>query len=59
MNGSGIEIEYYAMADGGLLISYNYNSYNCYMKEEVDKFRVQIGNQTIVFEKTNDPTQLR
>ena len=29
------------------------------MKEEVDRYRVVIGNQTCVFEKENDPTILR
>jgi acetyl-CoA carboxylase/biotin carboxylase 1 len=29
------------------------------MKEEVDRYRVVIGNQTCIFEKENDPTILR
>lgn len=29
------------------------------MKEEVDRYRIVIGNQTCVFEKENDPTILR
>lgn len=29
------------------------------MKEEVDRYRIVIGNQTCVFEKENDPTLLR
>lgn len=59
MNGSGVEIEYHQMSDGGILLTFNNSSYTVYMKEEVDKYRVQIGNQTIVFEKENDPTELR
>lgn len=59
MNGSGIVVETHRMSDGGLLLSYNFNSYTCYLKQEVDKYRVQIGNKTIEFEKNNDPTQLR
>jgi len=59
MNGSGVSVENHRMSDGGLLLAYNYNSYTVYMKEEVDKYRVQIGNQTIEFEKNNDPSQLR
>lgn len=34
-------------------------SYSTFMKEEVDRYRVVIGNQTCVFEKENDPTLLR
>lgn len=29
------------------------------MKEEVDRYRIVIGNQTCVFDKENDPTILR
>lgn len=34
-------------------------SFTTYMKEEVDRYRIVIGNQTCVFEKENDPTLLR
>lgn len=34
-------------------------SFTTYMKEEVDRYRIVIGNQTCVFEKENDPTILR
>ncbi|XP_077016210.1 acetyl-CoA carboxylase 2 isoform X2 [Tamandua tetradactyla] len=59
MNGSHIEIDAHRLNDGGLLLSYNGNSYTTYMKEEVDSYRVTIGNKTCVFEKENDPTVLR
>ena len=59
MNGSGVDVEYHRMNDGGLLLSYHANSYTCYCKEEVDSYRVTIGNKTIVFEKEKDPTVLR
>ncbi|ODN03125.1 Acetyl-CoA carboxylase [Orchesella cincta] len=39
------------MSDGGLLVSTDMQSFNTYMKEEVDRYRVVIGNQTCVFEK--------
>ena len=29
------------------------------MREEVDKYRIIVGNKTCVFEKENDPTLLR
>ncbi|XP_036132271.1 acetyl-CoA carboxylase 2 isoform X1 [Molossus molossus] len=59
MNGCHIEIDAHRLNDGGLLLSYNGNSYTTYMKEEVDSYRVTIGNKTCVFEKENDPTVLR
>lgn len=34
-------------------------SYSTFMKEEIDRYRVVIGNQTCIFEKENDPTLLR
>lgn len=34
-------------------------SFTTYMKEEVDRYRIVIGNQTCVFEKENDPTIVR
>lgn len=34
-------------------------SFTTYMKQEVDRYRIVIGNQTCVFEKENDPTLLR
>lgn len=34
-------------------------SYTSYLKEEVDKYRIVIGNQTVVFEKEKDPSKLR
>uniref|UniRef100_A0A2K6UBF6 acetyl-CoA carboxylase n=1 Tax=Saimiri boliviensis boliviensis TaxID=39432 RepID=A0A2K6UBF6_SAIBB len=59
MNGCHIEIDAHRLNDGGLLMSYNGNSYTTYMKEEVDSYRITIGNKTCVFEKENDPTVLR
>nr|BAA25799.1 acetyl-CoA carboxylase [Rattus norvegicus] len=59
MNGCHIEIDAHRPNDGGLLLSYNGSSYTTYMKEEVDSYRITIGNKTCVFEKENDPTVLR
>uniref|UniRef100_A0A4W5MN20 acetyl-CoA carboxylase n=1 Tax=Hucho hucho TaxID=62062 RepID=A0A4W5MN20_9TELE len=59
MNGSDIEIDVHRLSDGGLLLSYNGSSYTTYMKEEVDSYRITVGNKTCVFEKERDPTVLR
>nr|XP_023857625.1 acetyl-CoA carboxylase 2-like isoform X1 [Salvelinus alpinus] len=59
MNGSDIEIDVHRLSDGGLLLSYNGSSYTTYMKEEVDSYRITVGNKTCVFEKEKDPTVLR
>uniref|UniRef100_A0A8C5A2K2 acetyl-CoA carboxylase n=1 Tax=Gadus morhua TaxID=8049 RepID=A0A8C5A2K2_GADMO len=59
MNSSSAEVDVHRLSDGGLLLSYDGNSYTTYMKEEVDRYRITIGNKTCVFEKENDPTLLR
>ncbi|XP_071338956.1 acetyl-CoA carboxylase 2 isoform X3 [Trachinotus anak] len=59
MNGSNIEIDVHRLSDGGLLLSYDGNSHTTYMKEEVDSYRITVGNKTCVFEKEKDPTVLR
>ncbi|CAH2295134.1 acetyl- carboxylase 2 isoform X4 [Pelobates cultripes] len=59
MNNSHIEIDVHRLSDGGLLLSYDGNSYTTYMKEEVERYRVTIGNKTCVFEKEKDPTVVR
>lgn len=38
MNGTHIEIDVHRLNDGGLLLSYNGNSYTTYMKEETDRW---------------------
>lgn len=38
MNDCHIEIDAHRLNDGGLLLSYNGNSYTTYMKEEVDRY---------------------
>ncbi|KAM4616339.1 acetyl-CoA carboxylase 2 isoform 2-T2 [Polymixia lowei] len=59
MNNSDIEIDVHRLSDGGLLLSYDGSSHTTYMKEEVDSYRVTVGNKTCVFEKEKDPTVLR
>ncbi|XP_041773392.1 acetyl-CoA carboxylase-like isoform X2 [Anopheles merus] len=59
MNGSFKEVEVHRLSDGGMLLSLEGSSYTTYMKEEVDRYRIVIGNQTCVFEKENDPSLLR
>nr|XP_050846901.1 acetyl-CoA carboxylase isoform X2 [Vespula vulgaris] len=59
LNSSYKEIEVHRLSDGGLLLSMDGASYTTYMKEEVDRYRITIGNQTCVFEKDNDPSLLR
>nr|XP_008194740.1 PREDICTED: acetyl-CoA carboxylase isoform X1 [Tribolium castaneum] len=59
MNGTFKEIEVHRLTDGGILLSVDGSSFTTYMKEEVDRYRIVIGNQTVVFEKENDPTILR
>nr|XP_061801537.1 acetyl-CoA carboxylase 1-like isoform X7 [Nerophis lumbriciformis] len=59
MNNSTVEVDVHRLSDGGLLLSYDGSSYTTYMKEEVDRYRITIGNRTCVFEKENDPSLLR
>ncbi|XP_043910511.1 acetyl-CoA carboxylase 1 isoform X2 [Protopterus annectens] len=59
MNSSSVEVDVHRLSDGGLLLSYDGSSYTTYMKEEVDRYRITIGNKTCVFEKENDPSILR
>uniref|UniRef100_A0A8C3P578 Acetyl-CoA carboxylase beta n=1 Tax=Cyanoderma ruficeps TaxID=181631 RepID=A0A8C3P578_9PASS len=59
MNRTHIEIDVHRLNDGGLLLSYDGCSYTTYMKEEIDRYRITIGNKTCTFEKERDPTVLR
>lgn len=59
MNNSYREVEVHRMSDGGLLLSLDGASFTTYMREEVDRYRIVIGNQTCIFEKDNDPSLLR
>ncbi|KAJ0182987.1 hypothetical protein K1T71_000963 [Dendrolimus kikuchii] len=59
MNGSFKELEVHKMTDGGTLLSLDGASFTTYLRDEVDKYRIVIGNQTVVFEKEKDPSKLR
>ncbi|XP_066551671.1 acetyl-CoA carboxylase 1 isoform X9 [Amia ocellicauda] len=59
MSDTCVEVDVHRLSDGGLLLSYDGSSYTTYMKEEVDRYRITIGNKTCVFEKENDPSLLR
>ncbi|GBP42919.1 Acetyl-CoA carboxylase [Eumeta japonica] len=59
MNGSFKELEFHKLTDGGTLLSVDGASFTTYLKDEVDKYRIVIGNQTVVFEKEKDPSKLR
>nr|CAB3219668.1 acetyl-CoA carboxylase-like [Phallusia mammillata] len=58
-NSWNMEVDVYRLTDGGLLLSLDGISRTTYLKEEVDKFRITINNQTSEFEKENDPSVLR
>lgn len=59
MNNSYKEVDIHRLSDGGLLLSLDGGSFTTYMREEIDRYRIVIGNQTCVFEKGNDPSLLR
>ncbi|KAL1117895.1 hypothetical protein AAG570_004208 [Ranatra chinensis] len=59
MNSTFKEIDLHRLSDGGILLSLDGSSFTTYMREEVDRYRIVIGNQTCVFEKENDPSLLR
>lgn len=59
MNGAYKEVDVHRLSDGGLLLSLDGASFTTYMREEVDRYRIVIGNQTCIFEKDNDPSLLR
>ncbi|XP_033221569.1 acetyl-CoA carboxylase isoform X2 [Belonocnema kinseyi] len=59
MNNSYKEVDVHRLSDGGLLLSLDGGSFTTYMREEVDRYRIVIGNQTCIFDKDNDPSLLR
>uniref|UniRef100_A0AC35FMC3 Acetyl-CoA carboxylase n=1 Tax=Panagrolaimus sp. PS1159 TaxID=55785 RepID=A0AC35FMC3_9BILA len=44
---------------GDLLVTYDQQSFQCYLDEELERFKVSIGQTMTIFEKENDPTILR
>ncbi|KAK3576974.1 hypothetical protein CHS0354_005975 [Potamilus streckersoni] len=59
LNGSSIDVDVHRLSDGGLLLSLDGSSYTTYMKEQVNSYRITIGNQTCILQKQIDPTVLR
>jgi acetyl-CoA carboxylase/biotin carboxylase 1 len=55
---SAKEAEVHRMTDGQLLVSVDGLTHTTYMHESSEHYRVVVGNQTVVFEKENDPTVL-
>nr|XP_039264326.1 acetyl-CoA carboxylase-like isoform X1 [Styela clava] len=58
-NNSSMEVDVHNLCDGGLLLSLAGITRTTYMKEEIERYRVTINNQTFEFNKENDPTILR
>ncbi|XP_076818165.1 acetyl-CoA carboxylase-like isoform X1 [Clavelina lepadiformis] len=58
-NDWNMEVDVYRLSDGGLLLSLDGISRTTYLKEEIDRYRITINNQTCVFGKENDPSVLR
>ncbi len=52
------EVEVHRMTDQQLLVSVDGLTHTTYMHENTEQYRVVVGNQTVVFEKENDPTLL-
>ncbi|TRY78898.1 hypothetical protein TCAL_01701 [Tigriopus californicus] len=58
LNGTMKEVDVHHMTDGQLLVSVDGLTHTTYMHESADQYRVVVGNQTVVFEKENDPSML-
>ncbi|XP_040575050.1 acetyl-CoA carboxylase [Lepeophtheirus salmonis] len=58
LNGSYKEVIAHKMTDGQLLLAVDGMTYTTCMQETSDQYRIMIGNQTVVFEKENDPSCL-
>ena len=52
------DVEVFPMTDGQLLVLVDGLTHTTYMQESVESYRVVVGNQTVVFEKENDPSVL-
>eukprot|EP00095_Tigriopus_kingsejongensis_P004246 maker-scaffold711_size108467-snap-gene-0.33 protein:Tk04246 transcript:maker-scaffold711_size108467-snap-gene-0.33-mRNA-1 annotation:"hypothetical protein DAPPUDRAFT_222043" len=58
LKGTKKEVDVHHMTDGQLLVSVDGLNHTTYMHESADQYRVVVGNQTVVFEKENDPSVL-
>ncbi|KAI3661152.1 hypothetical protein MP638_005589 [Amoeboaphelidium occidentale] len=54
-----VEVKCKALSDGGILMLFDRKSHTVYIKEEVTGTRVIINGKTCVFEKENNPSELR
>ena len=52
------DVEVFPMTDGQLLVLVDGLTHTTYMQESAESYRVVVGNQTVVFEKENDPSIL-
>ena len=52
------DVEVFPMTDGQLLVLVDGLTHTTYMQESAEAYRVVVGNQTVVFEKENDPSLL-
>eukprot|EP01129_Flabellula_baltica_P005744 TRINITY_DN2099_c0_g1_i1.p1 TRINITY_DN2099_c0_g1~~TRINITY_DN2099_c0_g1_i1.p1 ORF type:complete len:2139 (-),score=550.43 TRINITY_DN2099_c0_g1_i1:13-6429(-) len=59
LNGTYVEVVMHKLLDGGRLISFGGQSIVTYVKEEYDKYRVELNGKTISFMKEDDPSYLR
>lgn len=59
LNESELNVEVVRLSDSGILVQLNGKSYCSYLQETIQNFRVTINNQTVVFNKENDPSILR
>ncbi|QQP49798.1 Uncharacterized protein FKW44_010585, partial [Caligus rogercresseyi] len=58
LNGSFKEVIAHKMTDGQLLLAVEGMTFTTCMQETPDQYRVVVGNQTVVFDKENDPSCL-
>ena len=52
------DVEVFPMTDGQLLVLVDGLTHTTYMQESAESYRVVVGNQTVVFDKENDPSVL-
>ncbi len=58
LNGTSKEVDVHRMTDGQLLVSVDGLNHTTYMLETSEQYRVAVGNQTVIFDKENDPSIL-
>jgi acetyl-CoA carboxylase/biotin carboxylase 1 len=51
-------VEVFPMTDGQLLVLVDGLTHTTYMQESAECYRVNVGNQTVIFDKENDPSVL-